>query len=86
MKVLAMVQMRERRTFTYLLRASKSFGRNRCNIETIPFSITLLPHITCRTNLMLRDQKGRFISYKDKCLPIEITEAVESLKPFPTGE
>ena len=44
--------------------------------------IKLFEH-TARTNIMIRGSNGRFISYKDQCIPVEIQEAVASLKPFP---
>ena len=45
-------------------------------------SITLLDR-TARTNVILRDASGRFISYK-KVVPEGVGAAVASLKPFPT--
>lgn len=43
--------------------------------------ILLFPDSTARTNIMLRDEKGRFMSYRDA--PTKIKNAVESLIPFP---
>lgn len=44
--------------------------------------ITLFEH-TARTNIMIRGAGGRFISYKDEGVTVEIRNAVASLKPFP---
>lgn len=43
--------------------------------------ILLMKHKTARTNVLIRDNKGRFVSYKD--VP-DLTETVASLAPFPT--
>lgn len=44
--------------------------------------ITLFPR-TARTNVIIRDCNGRFVSYKN--VP-ELFDAVLSRKPFPTSE
>lgn len=44
-------------------------------------AITLMGN-TARTNVMIRDAKGKFISYRNA--QTEIKNAVESLNPFPT--
>lgn len=45
--------------------------------------IQLFVEHTARTNIMIRGADGRFISYKDECVPVGIHDAVASLKPFP---
>lgn len=94
MNKLAMVQIRDTypnrpeqkpRTWSYLLSESKTIGKFSVGIDTIPTSITLLPHVTARTHVMLRDSKGKFISYRDARINNEIKSAVEFLMPFPKG-
>lgn len=94
MNKLAMVQIRDiypnhpeqkPRTWSYLLSESKTIGKFSVGIDTIPTSITLLPHVTARTNVMLRDSKGKFISYRDERINNEIKSAVAFLMPFPKG-
>uniref|UniRef100_A0AAU6NUE5 Uncharacterized protein n=1 Tax=Escherichia phage 1-6bf TaxID=3117708 RepID=A0AAU6NUE5_9CAUD len=91
MNKLAMVQIRDtypnhpEQTWSYLLTESKTIDRCSVGIDTIPTSITLLPHLTARTNVMLRDTKGKFISYRDSRINNEIKSAMESLVPFPKG-
>lgn len=94
MNKLAMVQIRDTypnrpeqkpRTWSYLLSESKTIGKYFVEIGCIPTSITLLPHKTARTHVMLRDSKGRFISYRDARVNNEIKSAVEFLMPFPKG-
>lgn len=94
MNKLAMVQIRDTypnrpeqkpRTWSYLLVDSKTIDDFSVEIDTIPTSITLLPHKTARTHVMLRDSKGKFISYRDARINSEIKAAMESLTPFPKG-
>lgn len=94
MNKLAMVQIRDTypnhpeqkpRTWSYLLSESKTIGKYFVEIGCIPTSITLLPHKTARTHVMLRDSKGKFISYRDSRINNEIKSAMESLMPFPKG-
>lgn len=94
MNKLAMVQIRDTytnrpeqkpRTWSYLLAESKTIDKYAVGIDTIPTSVTLLPHKTARTNVMLRDSKGKFISYRDSRINNEIKSAVEFLMPFPRG-
>ena len=94
MNKLAMVQIRDTfplrenmkpRTWSYLLSESKTVSKSLVYIEQIPNSITLLPHKTARTHVMLRDSKGKFISYRDSRINNEIKSAVEFLMPFPKG-
>ena len=91
MNKLAMVQIRDiypnhpEKTWSYLLTESKTIDRCSVGIDRIPTSITLLPHLTARTNVMLRDTKGKFISYRDSRINNEIKSAMESLMPFPKG-
>ena len=94
MNKLAMVQIRDTypnrpeqkpRTWSYLLAESKTIDKYSVGIDAIPTSITLLPHKTARTHVMLRDSKGKFISYRDSRINNEIKAAVESLMPFPKG-
>lgn len=94
MNKLAMVQIRDTypnrpeqkpRTWSYLLAESKTIDKYAVGIDTIPTSITLLPHKTARTHVMLRDSKGKFISYRDSRINNEIKSAMESLMPFPKG-
>lgn len=94
MNKLAMVQIRDTypnrpeqkpRTWSYLLTESKTINSFSVGIDTIPTSITLLPHKTARTNVMLRDSKGKFISYRDARINNEIKSAMEFLMPFPKG-
>lgn len=94
MNKLAMVQIRDTypnrpeqkpRTWSYLLTESKTIGKYSVGIDNIPTSITLLPHKTARTHVMLRDNKGKFISYRDSRINNEIKSAVEFLMPFPKG-
>lgn len=40
---------------------------------------------TARTNVMLRDIKGRFVSYKNSRVQDDIQAAVDLLIPFPKG-
>jgi hypothetical protein len=40
---------------------------------------------TARTNVMLRDSKGRFVSYKNSKVQEDIQAAVDLLIPFPKG-
>ncbi|AHI60831.1 hypothetical protein CH16_gp054 [Escherichia phage KBNP1711] len=40
---------------------------------------------TARTNVMLRDSKGRFVSYKNPKVQEDIQAAVDLLIPFPKG-
>lgn len=94
MNKLAMVQIRDTFplrenmkpcTWSYLLSESKTISKSLVHIEQIPNSITLLPHKTARTHVMLRDSKGKFISYRDSRINNEIKSAMESLMPFPKG-
>ncbi|WBF04973.1 hypothetical protein [Escherichia phage vB_EcoP_YF01] len=94
MNKLAMVQIRDTypnrpeqkpRTWSYLLAESKTIDKYAVGIDAIPTSVTLLPHKTARTNVMLRDSKGKFISYRDSRINNEIKSAVEFLMPFPRG-
>ena len=94
MNKLAMVQIRDTfplrdnikpRTWSYLLTESKTINKYFVEIGCIPTSITLLPHKTARTHVMLRDSKGKFISYRDSRINNEIKSAMESLMPFPKG-
>ena len=94
MNKLAMVQIRDTypnrpeqkpRTWSYLLAESKTIDKYAVGIDTIPTSITLLPHKTARTHVMLRDSKGKFISYRDSRISNEIKAAVGFLMPFPKG-
>lgn len=94
MNKLAMVQIRDTypnrpeqkpRTWSYLLVESKTINSFSVGIDTIPTSITLLPHKTARTHVMLRDSKGKFISYRDSRINSEIKSAMEFLMPFPRG-
>ncbi|QZI80551.1 hypothetical protein PQC55_gp055 [Escherichia phage vB_EcoP-CHD5UKE1] len=94
MNKLAMVQIRDTypnrpeqkpRTWSYLLAESKTIDKYAVGIDTIPTSVTLLPHKTARTHVMLRDSKGKFISYRDSRINSEIKSAVEFLMPFPRG-
>ncbi|BCG45049.1 hypothetical protein PQC46_gp006 [Escherichia phage O18-011] len=94
MNKLAMVQIRDTypnrpeqkpRTWSYLLAESKTINKYFVEIGCIPTSITLLPHKTARTHVMLRDSKGKFISYRDARINSEIKSAMESLMPFPKG-
>lgn len=94
MNKLAMVQIRDTypnrpeqkpRTWSYLLAESKTIDKYAVGIDAIPTSITLLPHKTARTNVMLRDSKGKFISYRDSRINNEIKSAMEFLMPFPRG-
>nr|DAF78556.1 MAG TPA: hypothetical protein [Caudoviricetes sp.] len=94
MNKLAMVQIRDTYpnhpekkpcTWSYLLAESKTIYKLPVGIDTIPTSITLLPHETARTHVMLRDSKGKFISYRDARINSEIKSAMESLMPFPKG-
>ena len=94
MNKLAMVQIRDTypnrpeqkpRTWSYLLSDSKTIDDFSVEIDTIPTSIILLPHKTARTHVMLRDSKGKFISYRDPRINSEIKTAMESLMPFPKG-
>lgn len=66
-------------TYTYSAGFIEEWGMS---VEDMVHSITLL-NGTARTNVILRDASGRFISYK-KVVPEEIGAAVASLKPFPT--
>lgn len=94
MNKLAMVQIRDTypnrpdqkpRTWSYLLAKSKTIDKFYVAIDIIPTNITLLPHVTARTHVMLRDSKGKFISYRDARINNEIKSAVEFLMPFPKG-
>lgn len=94
MNKLAMVQIRDTypnrpekkpRTWSYLLAESKTIDKYAVGIDAIPTSITLLPHKTARTHVMLRDSKGKFISYRDSRINNEIKSAMEFLMPFPRG-
>lgn len=94
MNKLAMVQIRDTfplrgnikpRTWSYLLAKSKTINKYFVEIDCIPTSITLLPRKTARTHVMLRDSKGKFISYRDARINNEIKSAMESLMPFPKG-
>lgn len=91
MNKLAMVQIRDtypnhpEQTWSYLLSESKTIDKFSVGIDAIPTSITLLPHVTARTHVMLRDSKGKFISYRDARINNEIKSAMESLMPFPKG-
>lgn len=94
MNKLAMVQIRDTypnrpeqkpRTWSYLLAESKTIDKYSVGIDTIPTSITLLPHKTARTHVMLRDSKGKFISYRDSRINNEIKSAIKFLMPFPKG-
>ena len=94
MNKLAMVQIRDTypnrpeqkpRTWSYLLAESKTIDKYAVGVDAIPTSITLLPHKTARTHVMLRDSKGKFISYRDSRINNEIKSAMESLMPFPKG-
>lgn len=94
MNKLAMVQIRDTfplrydtkpRTWSYLLAESKTIDKYFVGIGHIPTSITLLPNKTARTHVMLRDSKGKFISYRDARINSEIKAAMESLTPFPKG-
>lgn len=94
MNKLAMVQIRDTfplrndmkpRTWSYLLAESKTIYKLPLGIDVIPTSITLLPNKTARTHVMLRDSKGKFISYRDARINSEIKSAMESLMPFPKG-
>lgn len=94
MNQLAMVQIRDTypnrpeqkpRTWSYLLAESKTIDKYAVGIDAIPTSITLLPHKTARTHVMLRDSKGKFISYRDSRINNEIKSAMEFLMPFPKG-
>lgn len=46
--------------------------------------ISLLPETTARTNVMLRDSKGRFVSFRNPSVLRVLHNAVRDLKPFPT--
>ncbi|QPL11096.1 hypothetical protein ES17_51 [Escherichia phage ES17] len=94
MNKLAMVQIRDTypnrpeqkpRTWSYLLAESKTIDKYAVGIDAIPTSITLLPHKTARTHVMLRDSKGKFISYRDSRINNEIKSAMEFLMPLPKG-
>ena len=94
MNKLAMVQIRDTypnrpeqkpRTWSYLLAESKTIDKYAVGIDAIPTSVTLLPHKTARTHVMLRDSKGKFISYRDSRINNEIKSAMEFLMPFPKG-
>lgn len=94
MNKLAMVQIRDTypnrpeqkpRTWSYLLAESKTIDKYAVGIDAIPTSITLLPHKTARTHVMLRDSKGKFISYRDSRINNEIKSSMEFLMPFPRG-
>ena len=94
MNKLAMVQIRDTypnrpeqkpRTWSYLLAESKTIDKYAVGIDAIPTSVTLLPHKTARTHVMLRDSKGKFISYRDSRINNEIKSAMEFLMPFPRG-
>ncbi|UXL91154.1 UNVERIFIED: hypothetical protein [Escherichia phage vB_EcoP_DE5] len=94
MNKLAMVQIRDTypnrpeqkpRTWSYLLAESKTIDKYAVGVDAIPTSITLLPHKTARTHVMLRDSKGKFISYRDSRINNEIKSAMEFLMPFPKG-
>lgn len=45
----------------------------------------LMSSRTARTNVMLRDSKGRFVSYKNPKVQEDIQAAVDLLIPFPKG-
>lgn len=94
MNKLAMVQIRDTypnrpdqkpRTWSYLLAKSKTIDKFSVAIDSVHTSITLLPNTTARTHVMLRDSKGKFISYRDARINNEIKSAVEFLMPFPKG-
>ena len=94
MNKLAMVQIRDiypnrpdqkPRTWSYLLAKSKTIDKFYVEIDVIPTSVTLLPYETARTHVMLRDSKGKFISYRDARINSDIKNAMESLMPFPKG-
>lgn len=94
MNKLAMVQIRDTYpnrpeqkpcTWSYLLAESKTIDKYAVGLDAIPTSITLLPHKTARTHVMLRDSKGKFISYRDSRINNEIKSAMEFLMPFPKG-
>lgn len=50
------------------------------NIDMFKEGITLFADATARTNVIIRDHSGRFLSYKN--VP-DLRSSVESLKPFP---
>jgi hypothetical protein len=58
------------------------YERNRFSNKDLVEAVLLLPNTT-RTNVMLRDSSGRFISYKE-VIPEVVGDAVASLRPFPT--
>jgi hypothetical protein len=94
MNKLAMVQIRDTYpnrtdrkpiTWSYLLTESKTIHKLPVGVDNIPTGITLLPNTTARTHVMLRDSKGKFISYRDARINSKIKSAMESLMPFPKG-
>ena len=94
MNKLAMIQIRDTypnrpeqkpRTWSYLLAKSKTIDEFSVAIDSVHTSITLLPNTTARTHVMLRDSKGKFISYRDARINNEIKAAVGFLMPFPKG-
>lgn len=50
-------------------------------VESICEMITLFPHKTARTNVIFKNSKGQFVSYKD--IGGDVQAAMELLKPFP---
>lgn len=65
------------RTWDYSI---KSFSHDD-TVNIYVEGILLMKHKTARTNVIIRNANGRFVSYKD--VP-ELTDAVSSLSSFPT--
>lgn len=54
-------------------------------LEELGTSMRLLPK-TARTNVMLKDESGKFVSFRDSSVPHEIRQAMIAMRPFPNPE
>lgn len=93
MNIVKIVQIRDvfpisnnSKTWTYKIRGKTSVPNPLCFEEIeIAHCICLLDR-TARTHVMLRDDKGRFISFRNPDISYLISEAVNIIKPFPNLE
>lgn len=93
MNIVKIVQIRDifprsnnSKTWTYKINGKTNVLNPLCfEVEEIAYCIGLLDR-TARTHVMLRDNKGRFVSFRNPDAPYIITEAVNNLKPFPNIE
>lgn len=91
MNIVKIVQVRDvfvftntSKTWTYLIRGKTSVPHPmRFEEKDIADCICLFPKRKARTHVMLRDNRGRFVSFRNPNAPYIIADAVGSLQPFP---